>query len=80
MSQESYESYYLDENPDVGWPRMRVVTFKMPEDDFMFLDEFARERNMTRSEVIRRAVKQYISKHRGEVRKPFITRRMKIYT
>ena len=54
---------------------MKVVTFKMPEDLLEKLDNLALERFMTRSEVIRRAVQQYIE---SEVR-VIKTRRLRIY-
>ncbi len=56
---------------------MRVVSFKIEDDLLAMLEEYARKRNMPKSEIIRRALKQYMSKQED---KPFITRRMKIYT
>lgn len=56
---------------------MRVVSFKIEEDLLAMLEEYARKRNITKSEIIRRALKQYMAKQED---KPFITKRMKIYT
>ena len=54
---------------------MRVVTLKMPEDLLEKLDNLALERFMTRSEVIRRAVKHYIDRETRVIK----TRRLRIY-
>ncbi len=54
---------------------MRVVTFKMPEDLLEKLDNLALERFMTRSEVIRRAVKHYLDRETRVIK----TRRLRIY-
>ncbi len=56
---------------------MRVVSFKIEEDLLDMLEEYARKRNTTRSEVIRRALRQYIMNSED---KPFITKRIIIYT
>ncbi|MEB3773607.1 MAG: ribbon-helix-helix protein, CopG family [Desulfurococcales archaeon] len=56
---------------------MRVVSFKIEEELLDMLEEYARRRNITKSEIIRRALKQYIMSHED---KPFITKRIKIYT
>jgi len=42
---------------------MRVVTVKMEEELVEAIDVFARLRRMTRSELIRRAVREYLEKH-----------------
>ena len=54
-----------------------MVSFKIEEDLLDILEELARRRNTTKSEVIRRALKQYITNHDD---RPFITKRIKIYT
>ena len=56
---------------------MRVVSFKIEEDLLEMLEEYARKRGLTKSEVIRRAIIEYISE-RPEL-KPYISKRMKIY-
>jgi Ribbon-helix-helix protein, copG family. len=40
---------------------MKVVSFKVEEDLAQQLEEYARKKNMTKSEVIRRTIKSYIS-------------------
>ena len=54
---------------------MRVVTVKMPEDLLEKLDKLTFDRFMTRSEVIRRAVKHYLDRETQVIR----TRRLRIY-
>ena len=54
---------------------MKVVTFKIEGELLGKIDRFALEKNMTRSEVIRRALKTYLER---ETRK-IITRRLRIY-
>ena len=55
---------------------LRVVSFKVEEELVELLERVARERGLTKSEVIRRALRQYLVK---SDLKPFVTRRMKIY-
>ncbi len=55
---------------------MRVVSFKVEEELLEMLEEYARKKNTTKSELIRRAIRQYIM---NTTNKPFITRRIKIY-
>ncbi len=57
---------------------MRVVSFKIEEDLLEMLEEFARKRGLSKSEVIRRAILEYINE-RPDL-KPYIGRRMKIYS
>jgi hypothetical protein len=54
-----------------SYQRLVVVSFKIEADLLAELDEVARRRNMSRSEVIRRAIKNYM--------KPSITPRITIY-
>jgi hypothetical protein len=54
-----------------GYQRLVVVSFKIEADLLAELDEVARRRNVSRSEVIRRAIRNYM--------KPSITPRITIY-
>jgi hypothetical protein len=54
-----------------GYQRLVVVSFKIEADLLQELDEVARRRNVSRSEVIRRAIRNYM--------KPSITPRITIY-
>ncbi|MEM1873737.1 MAG: ribbon-helix-helix protein, CopG family [Acidilobaceae archaeon] len=45
---------------------MRVVSFKADEDLLFLLEEYSRRKNMSKSEIIRRALKLYISKDMSE--------------
>ena len=55
---------------------MRIITFKIEEGLLVRVDEFAVDKNMTRSEVIRRALRSYLRSH---VR-PVKTRRLVVYS
>ncbi|MEB3825421.1 MAG: ribbon-helix-helix protein, CopG family [Desulfurococcales archaeon] len=55
---------------------MKVVTFKIEEDLLEKIDKYALDKNMTRSEVIRRAIKTYLER---ETRK-IVTKRLRIYS
>lgn len=55
---------------------MRVVSFKVDEDLLELVEEFARRRRITRSELIRRALRDYISMQRPRF---YITRRIKVF-
>lgn len=56
---------------------MRVVSFKIDEDLLEMLEEYARKKGMTKSEVIRRAIEAYI-REKPQIR-PYIGKRLKIY-
>jgi hypothetical protein len=60
-----------------GCMAMRVVSFKIDEELLEMLEEYARKRRMTKSEVIRRAIEAYI-KDKPQI-KPYIGKRIKIY-
>ena len=55
---------------------MRVVSFKLEEDMYEILQEQAWKKKLTKSELIRRALRQYIQ---GLEPKPYITRRLRVY-
>jgi len=55
---------------------MRVVSFKIEEELLDLLERYAILKNMSKSEVIRRAIKRYISEN---FESPVITRRIKVY-
>ncbi len=56
---------------------MRVVSFKLEEELLELLERYAESRNMSKSEVIRRALKQYILTNMNS---PVITRRIRVYS
>ncbi len=56
---------------------MRVVSFKITDELLELLEEYARKKGMTKSEVIRRAIEAYI-KEKPHV-KPYVGKRIKIY-
>lgn len=47
---------------------MRIICFKIFEDELDALDTLARKLNLTRSEVIRRAIREYVRKHGEEIK------------
>jgi len=55
---------------------MRVVSFKVEEDMLELIEEYARKKRITKSELIRRALRQYIN---GMEERPYITRRIRVY-
>ena len=55
---------------------MRVVSFKVEEDLYEILEEYAWKKKLSKSELIRRALRDYI--HQSE-EKPYITRRLRVY-
>jgi metal-responsive CopG/Arc/MetJ family transcriptional regulator len=56
---------------------VRVVSFKVDEELLELLEEYARKKNISKSEIIRRAIRNYIM---SSNEKPFITKRIRIYT
>lgn len=55
---------------------MRVASFKAEEDLLELLEKYARKRKLSKSEIIRRAIRNYLHYH-GE--RPYITRRIRVY-
>ncbi|MCX8196014.1 MAG: ribbon-helix-helix protein, CopG family [Acidilobaceae archaeon] len=58
---------------------MRVVSFKAEEELVELLEELSRKKNVAKSEIIRRALRNYISKSLEE-EKPVETKRIRIIT
>ena len=56
---------------------MRVVSFKADDDLIERARRYADEKNITFSEVVRRALRENLDKSSGC--KPFITRRIRVY-
>ena len=47
---------------------MKVVTLKLPEDIYYLLKEYANRRNMTLSDIIRRALIEYLREENLEAK------------
>jgi metal-responsive CopG/Arc/MetJ family transcriptional regulator len=57
---------------------MRVVSFKVDDELLEMLEELAKRKRMSKSEIIRTAIRVYLL---GEnPKKPFVTRRIRIYS
>lgn len=54
---------------------MRVVSFKADEDLLSLLEEYSKKKNVSKSEIIRRALKLYISR---ELSEPIVTKKLRI--
>jgi len=58
---------------------VKVVTLKLPEDIYYLLKEYANRRNMTVSEVIRKALVKYLKEENpGAKDRPYVGRYIKI--
>lgn len=57
---------------------MRVMSFKMDEELAEIIENYAATRGISKSELIRRAIREYIASRRGNDR-PYITRRVKVF-
>lgn len=57
---------------------VRVISFKIDEDLLEELNRYARERGVSRSSVLRAALRLYLDRVKGR-RKPFVTKRIIIY-
>lgn len=55
---------------------MRVVSFKLDEDLLEILESLAKKKHLTKSEIIRRALRNYINESQD---RPYITRRIRVY-
>jgi metal-responsive CopG/Arc/MetJ family transcriptional regulator len=51
-----------------------VVSFKLPSRELEILEELARRRNTTKSEIIRRAVCYYVSEKLAGKTRPIVTK------
>jgi len=56
---------------------MKVVSFKLPNEDAEYLEYLSKKLNMPKSVIIRRALQNYMNAQKD---KPFVTKRIKIYT
>ncbi|MVT36301.1 MAG: ribbon-helix-helix domain-containing protein [Euryarchaeota archaeon] len=56
---------------------MKVVSFKLPEEDADYLEYLSKKTNIPKSEIIRKALQNYFNAQKD---KPFVTKRLKIYT
>ena len=56
---------------------MRVVSFKADEELIEMLENYARRKGMSKSEIIRRAIRAYLVTVDD---RPFVTRRIKIWS
>lgn len=57
---------------------MRVVSFKVEEELLDIIEQYALKKRVSKSELIRRALRNYVVELRhGD--KPYITRRVKVY-
>ena len=58
---------------------MKVVTLKLPEDIYYLLKEYANRRNMTVSDIIRKALIEYLKEERLEAKdRPYYGRYIKV--
>ena len=56
---------------------MRVVSFKVDDDLLEMLEYVAKQKRLTKSELIRAAIRAYIEGEREK--RPIVTKRIKIY-
>jgi metal-responsive CopG/Arc/MetJ family transcriptional regulator len=58
---------------------MKVVTLKLPEDIYLLLKEYASRRNMAVSEIIRRALIEYLKEENLEAKdRPYYGKYIKV--
>ena len=58
---------------------MKVVTLKLPEDIYLLLKEYANRRNMTVSDIIRRALIEYLKEEDLEAKdRPYYGKYIKV--
>lgn len=55
---------------------VRVVSFKVEEELLDILEQYAERKRISKSELIRRALRSYI---RENEERPYITRRVRVY-
>jgi len=58
---------------------VRVVTLKLPEDIYLLLKDYANRRNMTLSDIIRRALIEYLKEENIEAKdRPYYGKYIKV--
>ena len=58
---------------------MKVVTLKLPEDIYLLLKEYANRRNMAVSDIIRRALIEYLKEENIEAKdRPYYGKYIKV--
>jgi len=58
---------------------MKVVTLKLPEDIYLLLKEYAHRRNMAVSDIIRRALIEYLKEENLEAKdRPYYGKYIKV--
>ena len=58
---------------------MKVVTLKLPEDIYLLLKEYANRRNMTISDIIRRALIEHLKEENIEAKdRPYYGKYIKV--
>jgi len=58
---------------------VRVVTLKLPEDIYLLLKDYANRRNMTLSDIIRRALIEYLREENIEAKdRPYYGKYIKV--
>ena len=59
---------------------MKVVTLKLPEDIYYLLKDYADRRNMTLSDIIRRALIEYLKEEKLEAKdQPYYGKYIKVW-
>jgi Ribbon-helix-helix protein, copG family. len=59
---------------------VKVVTLKLPEDVYLLLKEYANRRNMTVSDIIRRALIEYLKEEDLEAKdRPYYGKYIKVW-
>ena len=59
---------------------MRVVSLKLPDDIYVLLKEYANRRNMTLSDIIRRALIEYLREENIEAKdQPYYGKYIKVW-
>jgi len=59
---------------------VKVVTLKLPEDIYYLLKDYANRRNMTLSDIIRRALIEYLKEEKLEAKdRPYYGKYIKVW-
>jgi predicted DNA-binding protein len=62
---------------------MKIISVKLYNEQYELINQYAKMKHITQSQVIRQAINEYIENHKGDMiykYLPFETKRIKIYT
>lgn len=77
MRRYTRKGYNYEKEEEMYKQELKIVSFKIEEELLAHVDSYANKIGISRSELIRRALRQYLKDR--DYDKPYITRRIRVY-